>query len=156
MSFITKILFPTDFSETSEHAMKYAVEFARTFDAELEIVHILFDDSELVSSYMLHSAFRNLSNDLEKGAKEQLQNFLNKYPELSEINFSSKLLKGSPFLEIINEARNFEADMIVIGTHGRTGIEHVLFGSTAENVVRKAPCPVFTVTLPDKGFRETK
>jgi len=152
MSFITKILFPTDFSETSEYAMKYAVDFARAFDAELEIVHILFDDSALVSSYMLHSAFRNLSTDLEKGAKEQLQKFLDKYSKLSEINFSSKLLKGSPFLEIINEARNFEADMIVIGTHGRTGIEHVLFGSTAENVVRKAPCPVFTVTLPDSNF----
>jgi len=152
MSFIDKILFPTDFSETSEYAMEYAVNFAKAFDAELEIVHILFDDSALVSSHMLHGAFRNLSTDLEKGAKEQLQNFLDKYPKLSEINFSSKLLKGTPFLEIINEARNFEADMIVIGTHGRTGIEHVLFGSTAENVVRKAPCPVFTVRLEGKKF----
>lgn len=148
MEFIKKILFPTDFSETSEYAMKYAIEFAQSFDAELEIVHILFDESQLVSSYMLHGSFRNLSYDLEAGAKEQLKDFLNKYPELSEINFTTKLLKGSPFLEIIEEARSTKADIIVIGTHGRSGIEHMLFGSTAENVIRKAPCPVFTV-MPD-------
>jgi nucleotide-binding universal stress UspA family protein len=61
--------------------------------------------------------------------------------------------RGVPFVEIIRTAKEKKADLIVIGTHGRTGIDHMLFGSTAEKVVRKAPCPVLTVRIAGKEFK---
>jgi len=74
-----------------------------------------------------------------------MEQFIDAYPELKSIPHNVKLLKGTAFIEIINEAKEYKADLIIIGTHGRTGLEHVLFGSTAEKVVRKAPCPVLTI-----------
>lgn len=147
---IKKILFPTDFSDTSKLAMEYAIEFAREFDAELEIVHVLFDESQIVAFYLPQVTFQNLDKELEESAQKQLDAFTDSYPKLKDVKYSIKLLKGTPFVEIVAEAKSCEADMIVIGTHGRTGLEHVLFGSTAEKVVRKSPCPVFSVSLKDK------
>ncbi len=142
---IKKILVPTDFSETSRYAMQYAIEFAKSFNAELEIVHVIFDESQIVAFYLPQVTFQNLDQELEESAKKQMEQFLASFPELKDISYSVKMLKGTAFLEIINEAKESNVDLIIIGTHGRSGLEHVLFGSTAEKVVRKAPCPVFTV-----------
>lgn len=142
---IKKILVPTDFSETSRYAMQYAIEFAKSFNAELELVHVIFDESQIVAFYLPQVTFQNLDQELEESAKKQMEQFLASFPELKDISYTVKMLKGTAFLEIINEAKESNVDLIIIGTHGRSGLEHVLFGSTAEKVVRKAPCPVFTV-----------
>jgi len=68
-------------------------------------------------------------------------------------NYESLIINGIPFIEIIRTAKEKEADLIVVVTHGRTGLDHVLFGSTAEKVVRKASCPVLSVRLPGKEFK---
>ncbi len=68
-------------------------------------------------------------------------------------NYESLIINGIPFIEIIRAAKGKEVDLIVVGTHGRTGLDHVLFGSTAEKVVRKASCPVLSVRLPGKEFK---
>ena len=68
-------------------------------------------------------------------------------------NFRVAFKEGEPFIEIIRKAKKEHADIIVMGTHGRTGLDHVFFGSTAEKVVRKSPCPVLTIRLPGKKFR---
>jgi nucleotide-binding universal stress UspA family protein len=149
---VKKILYPTDFSKPSLYAFEYAVEMAKKFDAELEIVHVMFDETQVVSFYLPQVTFENLAEDMAEGAQQQLNNFIAENPELLNIQHSCKLLKGTPFIEIIRHAKETEAELIVIGTHGRTGLEHVLFGSTAEKVVRKAPCPVFTVRMKDKEF----
>ena len=88
---------------------------------------------------------QNLSPDFEDGARKQFDEFVQNAPELQGVEFTTKILRGNPYSEIIKEAETGNFDMIIIGTHGRTGLEHVLFGSTAELVVRKAPCPVLTV-----------
>lgn len=142
---IKKILVPTDFSETSKYAIQYAIEFAKSFGAEIEIVHVIFDESQIVAFYLPQVTFQNLDKELEESAEKQMKDFIESFPELSSVTYSIKMLKGTAFVEIINEAKEYNADLIIIGTHGRTGLEHVLFGSTAEKVVRKAPCPVFTV-----------
>jgi Universal stress protein UspA and related nucleotide-binding proteins len=142
---IKKILVPTDFSETSRYAMEYAIEFAKSFNAELKIVHVIFDESQIVAFYLPQVTFQNLDQELEESAKKQMDEFISSFPELKNVNYSVKMLKGTAFIEIISEAKEYDADLIIIGTHGRTGLEHVLFGSTAEKVVRKAHCPVFTV-----------
>lgn len=149
---LKKILFPTDFSETSNQAMKYAIEFAKAFDAHLDIVHVLFDETQVVAFYLPQVTFQNMDLELEKAAEEQLSKFIDEYPEIKNVKYSTKLIKGTPFLEIINVAKEYKSDMIIIGTHGRSGLEHVLFGSTAEKVVRKSPCPVFTVRMEGQEF----
>jgi len=153
---VEKILYPTDFSDPSGFAFEYACEMAKNFGAELEIVHIIVDETQIVSFYLPQSTSLLLAEDLEKGAKKQLEDFTAKYSEeLAGIKYTTEIIKGVPFVEIIKAAKDKNVDLIVIGTHGRSGIEHVLFGSTAEKVVRKAPCPVFTVRAKDKD-REFK
>ncbi|MGE4497650.1 MAG: universal stress protein [Deferribacterales bacterium] len=142
---IKKILYPTDFSEPSKIALEYAAELAKQFGAELEILHVMFDETQVVSFYLPQVTMQSLSTDIETGSAKQLDEFIKSQPVLKGVNYTTKLIKGTPFIEITKHAKDTAADMIVIGTHGRTGLDHVLFGSTAEKVVRKAPCPVFTV-----------
>lgn len=145
METVKKILFPTDFSEASHYALAYAVEMKKILKADLEIVHILFDEANIVSFYLPQMTMQNISGEFEEGAMKQFEEFTSNAKELEGITYTKKLLKGTPYNEIVKEAAEGNFDMIIIGTHGRTGLEHVLFGSTAEKVVRKAPCPVLTV-----------
>ena len=145
MDEVKKILFPTDFSEASHYALSYAVNMKKLLNAELEIAHVLFDEANIVSFYLPQMTMQNISHEFEDGAMKQFEEFTANSPELEGVTFTKKLLKGTPYNEIVKEAAEGNFDMIIIGTHGRTGLEHVLFGSTAEKVVRKAPCPVLTV-----------
>lgn len=142
---IAKILHPTDFSEPSKLALEYAAALAKKFDAELEILHIMFDETQVVSFYLPQVTMQSLSADIETGSEKQLTEFIESQSSLKGVKYTKQLIKGTPFIEINKRAEQIGADMIVLGTHGRTGLDHVLFGSTAEKVVRKAPCPVFTV-----------
>ncbi|MGA1861766.1 universal stress protein [Deferribacter thermophilus] len=148
---INKILCPVDFSETSKYALSYAIDFAKVFNAELELFHVIFDETQIVAFYLPQVTFQNFDKELEEAAKKEMEKLIEEFDELNNVKYNIKYAKGTPFLEIINEAKEGGFDMIVIGTHGRTGLEHVLFGSTAEKVVRKAPCPVFSVRL--KGYK---
>lgn len=145
MEQVKKILFPTDFSEASHFALSYAVEMMRMLNADLEIAHVLFDEANIVSFYLPQMTMQNISGEFEEGAMKQFEEFTSNAKELEGVKYTKKLLKGTPYNEIVKEAAEGNFDMIIIGTHGRTGLEHVLFGSTAEKVVRKAPCPVLTV-----------
>lgn len=144
---IKSILFPTDFSEGSAEALKYAVEFAKKYDAKLYVVHIIYDVAKASGWYVPHISMDKLYQDIQEGAKKELDNF--GVEELSGIkNIERVVITGIPHQEIVAFASNKKVDMIIIGTHGRTGIDRILFGSTAAQVVRNAPCPVLTVRLP--------
>jgi nucleotide-binding universal stress UspA family protein len=150
---IKKILFATDFSENSRWALKYALSFAQKYEAKLYILHVIQQPSYPLGMYAeisfdaMDKFNRNLSEVTEKEMKQVCQTDLAGFT-----NYEAMILSGTPFLEIIRTAKEKEADLIVVGTHGRTGLDHVLFGSTAEKVVRKAPCPVVSVRLPGKEF----
>jgi len=144
---IKSILFPTDFSEGSAEALKYAVEFAKKYDAKLYVIHIIYDVAKASGWYVPHISMDKLYQDIQEGAKKELDNF--GVEELSGIkNIERVVITGIPHQEIIAFATSKKVDMIIIGTHGRTGIDRILFGSTAAQVVRNAPCPVLTVRLP--------
>jgi nucleotide-binding universal stress UspA family protein len=141
---IHKILHPTDFSNNAVHAQKYACAFARHFGAELHLVHVVPDLAMLTlpptDSYLPEGYYENA----KKQAGERLAQLPGK--ELAgELRITRQSLEGSAFLEIIRYARDNNIDLIIMGTHGYSGLTHLLMGSVAEKVVRKAPCPVLTV-----------
>lgn len=144
---VKKILFPTDFSDAANYALSYAVEMTKLLDAKLEIVHIVFDDSNIVAFYIpqMGMPMNEFIDNVEDNSKELFEKYLKENKELEGITYTHKILKGTPSAEIVKYAEEEGFDLIVLGTHGRTGLEHVLFGSNAELVVRKAPCPVLTV-----------
>lgn len=142
---VSKILYPTDFSDPSACALNYAAEMAEKFDAELIMLHVLLDESQMVSFYLPQLTIKNLSKDMEEGARAKMEEFIKETGVLDGISYTTEMVKGIADDEIIKYAKENDVDMIIIGTHGRTGLEHVIFGSTAEKVVRSAPCPVLTV-----------
>ncbi len=148
------ILFCTDFSENSHHAFTYALDLAKTYKSSLLILHVTPPPvhPEQLSIYLPPEKLE----ELKKFQKDEVNHLLKEYylKKLSHFrNFRVVFKEGEPFVEIIRMARKESAGLIVMGTHGRTGLDHVFFGSTAEKVVRKSPCPVLTVRLPGKKFR---
>ena len=146
------ILHPTDFSEHSNHAMRYAIGFAEEFKAKLWILHVIEEIASAMYFNMLEAPpIVQLMADIETQAGEALENLVpSDVKERVEIEYLIR--KGVPFLEIIRCAEQIDADVIVCGTHGRTGLKHALFGSVAEKVVRKARCPVLSVRHPEHKF----
>ena len=140
------ILFATDFSEGSDFAFESALSLARKFDSKLLIVHIINEPVDLRGFYVPHISFDKLEEEIEQGAEKLMEKFCRTYLQ-DYSNYETFVLPGIPYDEIIKNAVQFNADLIVLGTHGRTGLDHVLFGSTAEKVVRKSPVPVMTIRI---------
>ena len=135
MPAIRTILHPTDLSETSQAAFRLACALARDYKAELIVLHVYpppVDGAEAVD--------RQRDADFENTLKEQIRRAA---PEDPAIRMDYEIEEGSAAEVILEAAKT--CDLIVMGTHGRTGLSRVLLGSTAERVVREAPCPVATV-----------
>ena len=138
------ILFAIDFSQSSEYAFQYALSLAQKYQARLLIVHVINEPVDLRGFYVPHISFEKLEQEIAEGAKKMMEKFCS--AQLGDYsNYESFILPGIPYEEIIKKAEEQSADLILMGTHGRTGLDHVLFGSTAEKVVRKSPVPVMTV-----------
>ncbi len=143
---LDRILVPTDFSDFSRPAMQYGCAMAARFGAELHLLHIVPDPAMLVPEAAAFSVetMQTQSESLVKDAEAMLEKlppdgWENEKPTVREVRV------GAAFIEIIDYARENSIDLIVIGTHGRSGLMHILMGSVAERIVRKAPCPVLTV-----------
>ncbi len=149
---IKTILFPTDFSQGARAAMDHAVSLARDYKAKLILLYVI-QDINIAEWYIPSSlSVTDLVDDMQKSAWKEMdkwgEDVAAKVREVEKM-----VVRGVPFVEIIRTAKEKFVDLLVIGTHGRTGIDHMLFGSTAEKVVRKAPCPVLTVRIAGKEFR---
>lgn len=145
---IKSILFPTDFSECSSQALLYAVDIAKRYGSKVYILHVVYDISKAVDQYVSPLAIEEMYKDIIQRAKEEIEKF--SYDELTSlIDIERIVITGIPHEEIINFVNKHNIDLIVMGTHGRKGIDRILFGSTAANVVRFAPCPVLTVRVPE-------
>lgn len=149
---LAKILYPTDFSELSLVALKYARSFAEQYDAQVHCLNVV--DEAYQYWLAMGPDGVPVGQDTAKmvqAAEEQMSTFEGKY--LSGLpKVITKTLTGRPFVEIVRYAREQAIDLIVIATHGRSGLSHVLMGSVAERVVRKAPCPVLTCRSPEHEF----
>jgi len=142
-----KILTALDFSENSEYAFDYALTLARQFDGELTIMHVINEPVDLRGFYVPHISFEQLEQEIEEGARTMMEKFCG--ARLGDFTkYQTVIVSGIPYEEIIRKAEEIGASLIVVGTHGRTGLDHLIFGSTAERVVRSASCPVLTIRLP--------
>ena len=145
---LKKILVPTDFSEHSSKAIHYGAELAAKFGSELHLLHAI----EMTPLLYGESAYfpPDSEAELEKAAARQLDDL----PDCAtgDLRIVRKVQHGHPFVEIIRYAKENEIGLIVLGTHGRGAIAHMLLGSVAEKIVRKAPCPVLTVRDKEHEF----
>ena len=147
-----RILVPTDFSKHSQNALKYAAAFAEKFGAELYLLHVVQDlalfipEAVSVAPPMAPPVEQMTAAVREALDRVVTENGLGGYTVHREVR------EGTPFYEIIQTAKEKDVDLIIMGTHGHSGLAHVLLGSVTEKVVRKAPCPVLTVRHPEHEF----
>ena len=147
-----RILVPTDFSKSSLNALKYAIAFADKFGAQLFLLHVLRDLALFVPDMV--TVVPPIAPSLEQltaGVRGALERLVEEH-QLRRFNVCTEIREGTAFSEIIRFAREAEIDLIIMATHGHTGLTHMLLGSVTEKVVRKAPCPVLTVRDPEHEF----
>ncbi|MCB0833890.1 MAG: universal stress protein [Bacteroidetes bacterium] len=145
-----KILVPTDFSDAAKYALEYAIELAGLYKGRLILIHVhepmvYFSDAPMAMPDIVdveQSIVASAENTLQKVYDDLIKN---KETEHGLEPAELIIAQGKPFIEIIKTAKEKEADLIVMSTHGRSALEHMLLGSVTEKIVRKAPCPVLTV-----------
>ncbi|MBL9166903.1 MAG: universal stress protein [Verrucomicrobiales bacterium] len=145
---VKRILVPIDFSDCSNKALQYALPFAEQFDAKILLLHVCepfipMPEMSAVDVGLIEARIREQS-------QRQLLELQASLPEESTSEAVVRI--GRPFLEIVQAAKDLDADLIIISTHGRTGISHVLLGSTAERVAQRADCPVLIVREKEHDF----
>ena len=150
MAGFQRILLATDFSETAAAATDLALVIARTFHASLDVLHVLETDIPNMTDGVVYIP-PNYYKEVEKQAAEKLEGVIPR-ADRDTLSVTLAMREGAPFVEIIRYAREQQMDLIVLGTHGRGAIAHVIMGSVAERVVRKATCPVLTVRHPAHQF----
>lgn len=148
---LRRILVPIDFSEHSKNALTYAISFAKHFGAELILVYVVEPTIYPADFSFGQVAMPDLEKEMRQRGTEELENLV-KTSIAEEVSAKTKVCTGKPFLEIIKTAKEEKVDLIIIASHGHTGVEHILFGSTAEKVVRKAPCPVLSLRPSEHEF----
>lgn len=148
---IKRILLPTDFSDSAQQARDYACLLAEELQAELHLLHVLSDPLQSAPSFGMGLVSPELLRRSPEEDRKQEADALEKLREcLSDEWRTGKQVQfvtrwGNAYVETVRYAREHDVDLIVMGTHGRAGLRHVLLGSVAENIVRHAPCPVLTV-----------
>lgn len=141
---INRILVPIDFSDYSKDALHYAVDLGRHFKAEIILTFVIESVGYPADLGYGQVAIPAIERELGERGRTELQRLAERYIG-NDLRFRIHVPTGRPFVEIIRATEEFETDLVIIATHGHTGVEHILFGSTAEKVVRKAPCPVLVV-----------
>ena len=140
------ILVPTDFSECSDRAVKEAADIAAQNNAKIYLLHVIDKLQQCALDYCIPlETMMKVQSDSEKEAVRKMQEEANKILQSKKIEVSFDVKSGTPYEEILNEQQERKADLIVIASHGRTGILKSLIGSVAERVVREAKCPVLLV-----------
>ena len=149
MSPFQKILAPFDFSEQSKHALQYAANLARRYEAPITLVHVCDADwFSVPESFLLYTPSQ--LPQLMAGVEKQLEPVKHELLAAGVMQVKTVVVQGTPYAEIVRIAEADQFDLIVMGTHGRTGLRRLLMGSVAEAVIREAPCPVLVYRAPHK------
>lgn len=141
-----RVLWPTDFSRLAKAALPYALKIAVEDGAELIVLHVVSPPVLYETPVMSGAIWGRLEKEMREAATERLRRMMSAVQSKEHtVRTRTLVALGSPFVQIPRAADRFHCDLIVLATHGHTGLRHVLLGSVAENVVRNAPCPVLTV-----------
>lgn len=142
---IRNIIVPTDFSELSKTSFSYAVDIAKRWNAKIHLMYVLEKTPPFLAMRSLDVNEKEVLDTMEKEAKEDLDNLIEDFG-VHELEVVPILKKGLDYEEIVKYSKDINADLIVIATHGHTGLLHTLLGSVAEKVIRYAKCPVLVTT----------
>ena len=143
MKQFNNILFATDFSDASGPASDYAITLVKLTGAHLHVLHVINELDEHQRVMIPREAFQLLEKEIELQSIKELNRFCKE--QASGLSTTTHAVVGTAFQKILETGDQINADLIVMGTHGRTGMEHVIVGSTAERVVRRSKIPVLTV-----------
>ncbi|MGA9405773.1 MAG: universal stress protein [Bacteroidota bacterium] len=148
---LRKILVPIDFSDYSKKALHYAIPFAQQFNAAIYLLYVVEPTIYPADFSFGQIGMPNVENELRTKGEQELQELITN--EIKGAVPAEAFVKiGLPFVEVVSFAKDEKIELIIVATHGHTGVEHVLFGSTAEKIVRKAPCPVLVVRSDERDF----
>jgi nucleotide-binding universal stress UspA family protein len=149
---LKKIAVASDFSEAADQALRYGITLAGQFGAELHLLHVIEDIIPTVPEPGLAMLpTEEIMATLRRSSEEALGQQLARVPA-GKVVITKVIREGVPFREVDHYAREAAIDLLVVGTHGRTGLSHLLLGSVAERVLRSAPCPVLTVRAHERDF----
>jgi nucleotide-binding universal stress UspA family protein len=152
MKEIRRILAPTDFSPYSDEGLRYAAFLAERFGAEVLVFHVILPE-EMKAKEALPAPSGYADEIYQTTREDTMKHFLQVVGKGQDgLRVKALVTSGAPFVEIIRKAREERCDLIVMATHGRTGLSHILMGSVAEKVVRMADCPVVTIRPEDQKF----
>jgi nucleotide-binding universal stress UspA family protein len=141
------IIFTTDFSDTSIAALPWALDMAKMLDADISCVYVV-ETPQIYSSLDMGAVAIPTTADLVESANARMKNFIAEHLGDTSVTAEGKIVVGHAATEIVKCAKESDAKLIVITTHGYSGVKHVLLGSTTEDVVRHATCPVLSVRGP--------
>jgi len=148
---LKRILVPIDFSGHSKNALKYAIPFARQFRASIDLLYVVEPTIYPADFSFGQIGFPNVEEELRTRGALELATLVKRQIR-GRVPARTAVRTGKPFYEINQYALESRIDLIIIATHGHSGVEHILFGSTAEKVVRRAPCPVLVVRTGEHDF----
>lgn len=147
MTIIRRILVPTDFSDSARQALDWASTLAREFKAEILLLHVVENLTVGYASDLFPVPMAEVYEEISGYARSELAKLVQEL-RTGGVTVTERLAQGTPSAEIIRIAKEEGVDLIVVGSHGKGLLDHALFGSTTERVVRKAPCPVLTCRPP--------
>jgi nucleotide-binding universal stress UspA family protein len=147
MTLVKRILVPTDFSDSAKQALDWGVALGQKFQAELVLLHVVENLTVGYASDLFPVPMAEVYEEITGYARAELTK-LAEEARAHGVTVAEKLAQGTPSAEIIRLAKEESLDLIVVGSHGKGLLDHALFGSTTERVVRKAPCPVLTCRPP--------
>jgi nucleotide-binding universal stress UspA family protein len=153
---LKKILVPYDFSGFSTKALNYALKFAEQFDAAVLAVHVVQPIPILPTDVLAAAPIPDLTGDQLPAINSRLGKLCRRAATTHHLTVTPLVVVGTPYERIVAIAESENADLIVIATHGYTGLKHIYMGSTAERVVRHAPCPVLVVRDRERDFVDSK
>jgi nucleotide-binding universal stress UspA family protein len=152
---IEHILFPCDFSENSSKILPYVLSLSQKYDSTIHLLHVVEDLLKWGGFYVPHPSLTQYQAELLKSAEEKMDEICKDQMQRCK-NFKRIIISGDPAQEILKVIEEHDIDLVIIGTHGYKGLQHTIFGSVAENVVKKSPAPVLVINPYRLGEKHRK